>query len=311
MLLRTGDGGRTWTQVAAPPFTGSTPESPIGAGVAVRFATPEDGWAFQPSPMGSGFEHLGAIFETTDGGMHWSQAPVVNPPNELGIDDLETAGDRVQVVFTASPISIETGTVGANDWSLSPATLPLGAGPVPSEQLVLQGATGWILENDRIVIGGARLTAGSWRTWTPPCADAGGAADLTAADALHLAALCDEGAWSGGPERLVLALSNDGGTSFVAETGALPSGVVVPGPLASPSAGVVFATSPAGEILATFDSGATWTTVYAGRSQERDFLQLGFTSPTQGLAIEAGGTMLMTYDGGHSWTPVSFPEVRP
>jgi len=33
---------------------------------------------------------------------------------------------------------------------------------------------------------------------------------------------------------------------------------------------------------------------------------VGFTTATQGVAIEGNGTLAMTFDGGHDWAPVKF-----
>jgi photosystem II stability/assembly factor-like uncharacterized protein len=85
--------------------------------------------------------------------------------------------------------------------------------------------------------------------------------------------------------------------------------------LASPDPSVAVLASGS-DILATFDGGSTWTTVYMGpASQGIDYL--GFTTTTQGVAIELespicstsgctspAGSLLMTHDGGHEWAPV-------
>jgi photosystem II stability/assembly factor-like uncharacterized protein len=61
-------------------------------------------------------------------------------------------------------------------------------------------------------------------------------------------------------------------------------------------------------LLETLDGGATWNKVY-GQQSSAQIVDLGFTSPIQGVAImrtETGGTLLMTFDAGRSWSPVSF-----
>lgn len=314
VLLRTEDGGAAWTQVQAPPIPGPFPSTASGApGAAVRFADRDDGWAFRPtgSPPDGDAADGETVFVTHDGGAHWTPAPVVVPANGFGVADLEASGGVAQLVFTASPVAIESSPVGTDEWALSPTTLVLGAGPVPWEQLVLQGTVGWVVENDRVVVAGARLVGGTWLSWSPPCAQTGGQAYLAASDPDHLAAVCDEGVFADGPERVVLELSDDGGASFRSVAGTLPVSSFS-GPVASPEPGVVFA-APAGlsgGILATFDAGARWTVVSSGDGGQ-GYLQLGFTTSTQGLAIEDDGTMLMTFDGGHQWTAVSFPKVTP
>jgi photosystem II stability/assembly factor-like uncharacterized protein len=112
-------------------------------------------------------------------------------------------------------------------------------------------------------------------------------------------------------------VSVNGGASFSLLPTAVPATEVsdLPRPLASPAPSVV-AVANASDILATFDGGSTWTTVYIGpASQGIDYL--GFTTTTQGVAIELespicsnsgctspAGSLLMTHDGGHEWAPV-------
>lgn len=78
-----------------------------------------------------------------------------------------------------------------------------------------------------------------------------------------------------------------------------------------PGTVVAAGAAAAGEasIQATFDGGATWAEV---RSEPAGgWRELGFTSPTQGVAVlgrgEASvGPLLMTHDGGHTWDAVGF-----
>jgi hypothetical protein len=57
-------------------------------------------------------------------------------------------------------------------------------------------------------------------------------------------------------------------------------------------------------VIASFDGGVKWTVVYRGPA-----LFLGFTSPSQGVAImrstNATNTMIMSFDGGHHWALVT------
>ena len=65
------------------------------------------------------------------------------------------------------------------------------------------------------------------------------------------------------------------------------------------------------ELLATFDGGSTWRTVYAAHvNASGPWSSLGFTTATQGEAIFGspltGGQLVMTTDGGHLWMAVPF-----
>jgi hypothetical protein len=61
-------------------------------------------------------------------------------------------------------------------------------------------------------------------------------------------------------------------------------------------------------LVETFNSGASWRIV-ATVPESLQFTYLGFTSSSQGVAIESGSqtsVLLMTFDGGRVWSPVKF-----
>jgi hypothetical protein len=262
---------------------------------------------------------------------------------------LETSAGRVYaavISIAASPnIQMESSPIASDSWTISDLGVPIGAGPVPSTQLVLQRSSAWLLENDRTVVGGSSLgAAGSWQRWTPPCAKANGGASLAASNPSNLVAVCEEGVWGPAsnlpagtsiPSQWLFASSNGGasfqpvaslhstsiatlplvatpspGTVVVGETleAASPLGAV------SPSAASTSSTKPTSAsasmagtagLSASFDGGHTWQTVYTARPGTT-CTYLGFTTLTQGVAIEStatGSELLMTRDGGHTWTP--------
>lgn len=195
--------------------------------------------------------------------------------------------------------------MGTDDWTVSPTTLEIGGGPIPYEEIVLHGSFGWVAEVDRTVIAGASLASGSWEPWTPPCTKATGPMYLAASSADNLMAMCQEGAYGGPPAQTGLFVSDDGGASFGPSGNPLPENTF--GPIATPAPGVVVMAVNGQGLLATFDGGAHWDTVFAS-AVVQGWAQIGFTSPTQGVAI-GEGTMLMTFDGGHDWAPVVFPMI--
>jgi hypothetical protein len=286
-LARTQDGGTTWTSVTPPPtafYTGSGSTGVSG----IRFANQQDGWAY-------GYD----LFATQNGGASWTQValPGVNASSgATPIQELETSAGSVDAVITGtSGFLIDTATVSSNTWTTSPTTVPYGAGPVPDAQLALQGSSGWVVENDRMVAGGARLQSGSWSTWTPPCTTTGGPAVLVPSSAENLFAACSQGIWASGPESVRAYVSTTAGLSFTELASALPftSAQVgtysdSPPAAASPSTSVL-AVGDGGDILASFDDGSTWSTTYDGAaSSSLDYV--GFTTSTQGVAIEASTT---------------------
>ncbi len=209
VLLETTDSGRTWTSRPVPPATPATiGDAAAGGGVgAVRFADAEDGWLFGPD-----------LWSTHDGGVHWTRQALPGDPTMTLVEALETARGVVHAVlydFAASPeVKIESSPTGRDAWILSKVGIELGAGPVAQAQLVVQGSGGWIVENDRGVVGGARLVNGAWRPWQPPCDPVhDGSASLAAATANDLVALCNNSFV--GPPGIRIYTSHDGGSTFL------------------------------------------------------------------------------------------------
>jgi hypothetical protein len=204
-------------------------------------------------------------------------------------------------------IGIVTSPADRDAWSAPSITVPFGAGPVPASQIVLAGTAGWMVEIDRTVIDGARLTSGMWRAWQPPCLGAAGPALIAAADATHLVAACDIGVWST-PQGEHLYTSADGGSTFN-EIGALPlQGVWA---IAAPSAStvVIAGTGSSGmaEIATSLDGGRTWPDV-TRLAVGGEVTDLGFATATGGAAIvtdtPGSGRLWLTSDGGGTWRPV-------
>jgi hypothetical protein len=301
-LLRTSDAGHTWSAVQAPPTTFAPANSPATypqAGVSeVRFADPQDGWAFGPD-----------LWSTHNGGRTWTKATLGS------VWSLEAAYGLVHAVASQSDnmtVAIETSPTNRDTWAKT-GSLQLGAGPVPSADLVLQGSSGWVIENDRTVVGAARLVSRRWPSWKPPCATTGGMAVLSAPTRSSLVAVCEQGIWGPpAPEAVRVYFSSDGGATFYRRGAALPGDAGASGNVvASPAPGVVVTDAVASnsvELIETFNSATSWQTV-ATISPSMVFTYLGFTSPMQGVALTSGGGtsgLLMTFDGGRRWSTVTF-----
>jgi len=325
-LARTYDGGRTWQAAAAPGLGTDAVATGDGAGpaISVRFANAMDGWIYaQSSSSSTRFE----LWSTHDGGITWNAVQLALLSSGSQIVGMEAGGGHVYVALlpgaNSTTVQIESSLVHTDSWSDTDTGVQIGAGPVPSVDLVLQNGSGWLIEDDRTVVGGARLTpAGGWTAWTAPCAKANGVAVLAASSSTAMVAVCNEGVW--GPADNLPAgttvpsdwvfTSADGGTGFQA-VGALPSNLSLQSVATPAPATVVVGGSPnvpsggpIGVLSATFDGGQTWQTVYqaAGIVSWSD---LGFTTVTQGVAIgstSSGSQLLMTRDGGRSWVPVSW-----
>ncbi len=303
VIVNSVDGGRTWARVEAPATTVSTaPELfgglPTPTGVTeIRFADRQDGWIFGPD-----------LWATHDGGQTWKQVAV---PGLAGapVVALEASAGTVHAAFwdeTGVPFRLATSPVGSDAWRLSPTDVPVGAGPVPSVQLVLAGTTGWLLENDRTVIAGARLVGGTWQTWQPPCLDVVGPALLAAGTAQDLIAACDVGLWAT-PQGEHLYRSTDSGQTFAEAGPRLPVDSVTA--IGAPNASTIVAagggSNGVAEVVASYDGGHTWTVVLR---PGQAVTYLGFTTATQGVMLTSGaaghGQLLMTRDGGRTWATV-------
>jgi photosystem II stability/assembly factor-like uncharacterized protein len=281
-IARTTDAGRTWSSL------------PVPAGWKVselRFADADDGWAWGTQ-----------LWSTHDGGRSWHQ--LVVPGGQGGVYELEAAAGMVHmVVFDGQAFRVATAPVTSDTFTLSlgAPSVPVGGGPVPTIQLVLQGRTGWLVEVDRTVIGGLQLVGGQWQQWTPPCGGTNGPAVLAASSPTEVVAACDQGVW--GPATPMgerLWVSHDGGATWT-DTGAIP----VQGPQA------IAAASPTAVVVgteATFDGGRSWVPVLPVNGDE--VADLGFTTPSQGVVVlqahGQAGILEMTHDGGHTWQEVRF-----
>ena len=301
-IVRTTDGGSTWSSIPAPRTTLGAQGDLTGNGIsAVRFANASDGWAFGPE-----------LWATHDGGATWARVRIGGLPAGATVAALEAARGIVHAVAydtDRNDFPIASSPVGSDDWRVADVRLSIGAGPVPAIQLVLSGTSGWVLENDRTVVGGARLVAGTWQSWNPPCLDVVGPAILAASSPTNVIAACDVGLWST-PQGEHLYVSNDGGATFSTVGGRMPINSAAAVATPDGSTIVVAGSKASGEALVTsFDGGRTWpSTLNAGMVQ---ISQLGFTTRTQGLLITSdsssgAGTMLMTHDGGRTWTRVTF-----
>ena len=296
-MARTSDGGTTWSPAPAPATAMAEGPGQATSGVSgLRFADLQDGWAYGPD-----------LWVTHDGGTTWARVTIPGLPANAPVFALETAGGIVHAaVLDGGNFRVASSPVASDNWTVSPVQVPVGAGPVPAVQLVLSGAAGWLVENDRTVVGGARLASGTWVAWTPPCADVVGPAFLAASSPTELAAACDVGLWSN-PTGDHLYVSHDGGSTFTPSGTAAPLTMAAMAAMASPSVVVVGGSDATGSVLvATTDAGRTWSVV--ARLPAGQIADLGFTTATQGVVIVGGAgasaSLLMTRDGGQTWHAV-------
>jgi hypothetical protein len=314
-VVHTTDGGSTWTSSPAPDVTFDSGARDLAT---IRFADSKNGWITAPVTTTSSGPLPSTLWSTHDGGVSWQQVAVPDGGHVTALEASDGAFQLAELATKGSEgtaVFLYSAAAASDSWVRSGTSLPIGAGPVASAQLTLQGGEGWAMEVDRTVGAGARLISGAWELWTPPCSDANGSASVAASSTTDLVALCDEGSWgppsagtSAGPW---LFDSSDGGSHFVA-VGALPK---------TAASGAYSVATPPGEpkvvvvggsgLVATFDGGNTWSTVYP--ASPRQVRVLGFTTPDEGCAIVTGdtnaSTLLMTHDGGATWTPVDLSGI--
>jgi hypothetical protein len=295
-VWKTADGGRTWAQVPAPPLPVS-PDSDPGAG-RIRFANADDGWVWGSD-----------LWATHDGGAHWAKQSIGS------VYALETSAGAVHGVVLSydgtSTFGVKTSPVHSDAWRTSAIKIQAGAGPVPRAQLVLHGTAGWMVIVNRTVVGGARLENGRWVSWKPPCDDAGTPLELAASMASDLVAFCADGLWNDLPPGERIYVSTDGGSSFRRLPASPPfrdaSAVAAAAPQVWVAGGAESNAQGGAQavLFRTGDGGRTWKAVH--REGGASWLDLGFTSPEQGVVISEGNVdrLLMTYDGGQTWSPVA------
>ena len=291
-LLKTTDGGRAWTAVPAPP----APVDADGAagGVAeIRFANSSDGWAFRPT-----------LWSTHDGGAHWARQPLE------GVEALEAADGAVHAVTIGDGgfrFTVQTSRVHTDTWGPAGIDVASGAGPSPHAQLVVAGKAGWIVFTNRVDFAGAKLRAGRWTGWNPPCGN-GGSGALAAPTATHVEAFCSEGVYDSRPSALRAYVSADGGASFTPLAQTMPLRWVDTVAAAGPGVWVVGGndTDDTAVLARTADGGGTWQTVQ--REPGGHWQAMSFTGAEQGIVLHqvtgAPATLLMTHDAGQTWAPV-------
>jgi hypothetical protein len=286
----TTDAGATWHPVGSVTLSRDLP-------ARIRFADATHGYAFTQDNYGAS-----VVRATTDRGATWT---TLDTPFSSVYDLAISHGVVYAVAFQSKELRfhIWSSPVGRNDWTEDPLAISPGAGPVPSAQLVLSGTEGWVLVDNRTVVAGARLGPdGHWATWKPPCADAGGPAELSASSGADLAAVCNEGVYTGPAIRPAFYVSHNGGRTFTRHD------IPIFGSVASPypnRAIVVLGNT----VQRTTDDGVTWQRVVGPQARVDSGLadDLGFTTTTQGFIVLGSGEMLMTHDAGATWQAVTLP----
>lgn len=309
-LARTTDGGTSWSALPAPPAAyvnrfstpGSTP-----AVSEVRFADELDGWIWGPS-----------LFATHDGGVTWQAVSLGG-----AVVSLEASGGFVDAVV--SPCTGEQECTGSLQLYQAPAEGGSFSRVLTGPSTLSTGATGFHLSlhapvgfgvmsgveepGQAVVYATSDLaSANGWKPFPDPCAVSSGYGldAFVAPDTTHLYTLCSGAGAAGSVMKEVVQTEN--GKSTVMGTpplggdpeslGATPSGTLV-----------VSAASGASWLYRSVDGGSTWTTAATFDDGGIGFVDLGFTTATQGIVIHGqpgppsnyASQLLMTHDTGATW----------
>ena len=272
-LLRTTDGGATWSRL---------PDPPSGAD-RVRFATSAVGYAWA-APWGT-------LWLTSDGGRTWQRGGLTR------VDAVETAAGTAWALAGEPPYpGVWRARTGSTSWTR------LGMTPNRSATLDVHGAVAYVMGET-----GAGPIPPALDVWTPgqpvrheklPCAPErtyvprsplGVSTDGT------VVLVCDVQAPGRTYQRAFL--STDGGRQWA--------------PTAAPPVAATDVTAVPGRLFVwgrdlLVGTSGHWTTSLAGPRSGDGFRVVGFEDDTHGLALDADGTLHLTRDAGRTWRTVRF-----
>jgi photosystem II stability/assembly factor-like uncharacterized protein len=313
-LVTTVDGGITFQSLPAPdgPF-GPRLNMPPEA-TNIRFADPQDGWAFDPG-----------LYATHDGGRLWEAISM-----DGIVTELEPGADQVfAVVEPATPPCSSTGTCTSDTpepqlWRASPSsddwTLDSAAGGV-SGGLAVHGTSVWVV-NSLSTPDGPALGSGLLQS-----NDDGSHFLLESQPipgiACDYSPVSDTDVWSycSGGHFMYAYQSSDAGERF---TPIIPSQASQVSPnsfpngstLVAASAGIAVAASGSlgSPLIRTVDGGTMWSVVQGPPDKTGSWALIGFTTSDVGYAFweyegisypTSTAQLWRTTDAGATWSPVT------
>jgi photosystem II stability/assembly factor-like uncharacterized protein len=308
-VLRTSDSGAHWVGIPAPRAPGGIAPSAADGVRSIRFATPQIGYAFGPG-----------LYQTTDGGRHWSHVASIDGRTSFYVESLEAADGVVYATVAAAgrggptgPVHIDRATAGKALHSLT--TVPETAG----FRLITAGGFAVLPAQTQMITVSPTGAISRHRLPDRACA-------VAASFVSDLLAVCGEGAGGGSMGTRTAYGSTDGGASWKR----LPD----PGrgsgydgdDLAVTTGGfAAVATQSAAEsgLLTTTNYAERWRTTLNFRNNAGSgFVDLGYENSSDGVVIyapwiqptarqrhqgaPARGRLYRTTDGGQSWKLISF-----
>lgn len=280
-IEHTTDGGASFTRMDASALSGL---GRAGATPSLRFADPNDGWAFVTGPGG-------AMFATHDGGATWTQL-------HLGTVLAFAIGGGYAYAVTAdctpnscSGYAFRRTPVAQDAWTRAPTPFTPDGSVL---DLAAHGTNLWLLGTRapaapghdvlaRSVDAGATFAVGAG-----PCTPGLGG-DLEPVSATVVWAVCPTGMLAGAFR------STDGGRSFHP----LGAHELVNSSLLAPASATTAVIVSGDQAQRTTDAGATWSTP-ATPTTTIAWTWAGFTDDRVGTAI-VGRQLWRTVDGGADW----------
>ncbi len=340
-LLRTTDGGRTWTDVTPPGGSGD-----LGFGALLQPLGPAGLWVATGGTAGNGVASSVTIYRTTDGGANWQSTRVTTrytngaPVHPVSWSFTPGAGDPMPMTVTrvwlmVSPehtMNSEPGELlvtsdSGQTWS-EVAHDGSNQGDLPFNGTItfLSDKEGWLVGSETTTTADHLYrTADGGLTWNQvdlpvPASVPGGSVNdigLPSAYGNNQMALpvtfeqTDKGITLGGAY-----VSTDGGSSWRFAGGLIPE-PTLPAFVSKPDSSPSFEGFAAGSsgVYVTTDGGASWKLTASDTLTEA--LKSGspvgaptFVSPDVGWLLlqprTAGGSaqLLETHDGGQTWSAV-------
>lgn len=302
-IVRTLNRGVSWVGLPAPVAPlGQSADSAGPAVWGIRFADPAHGFVF-----GSG------LWETTDGGEHWSSA--ASPSGSiLSLEIIDG-----QVLALTAPCSSQGGcgqagtlqrrALSGGSWN----TVTRVSGP---RTIATQARVAALIDGTSVLV----TTDGglTFATHPVPCAAQGVAmpSSVAVTSATGLALLCAGNAAMGSVQKTVY-VSGDLGAHWAKAGLPAMGGDPYTIAAATPARIVVAAASGASWLYYSGDSAARWGTAYMSGDGGQGWNDLGFTTTSDGVVVHGPamsdnnqegrpGQLLLTSDGGATWHQVRF-----
>ena len=300
-IVRTLDRGASWRGLPAPAVPLS---SPGGTGVwGIRFATPEHGFVF-----GDG------LWETTDGGQHWTSAAYPGVP-VLSLAVVDGQVLALTATCTAQGGCAESGTLlrrplAGGAWT-QVTQVPAAGITDPTDMIATQAGVAAVLDGSEVAVtsnGGVTITR-----HPTPCGTTTMMRGVSVAviAPYGLALLCTGQGYTGHTVKTVYTSGNLGATWIKA---GMPGSAGDGGTIAaaSPAQLVIATASAASWLCYSGDGAAQWQTVRTEPDGGQGWADLGFTTASDGVVIHGpaskgfAGQLMLTQDGGLTWRQVSF-----